>query len=152
MRVEVKIQPDIRESNAVIYVPKMTPELMAAVEMLERADEKTPLFVKSGDKIFIIEPEQTDIIRTEGSEIKLYTATGREYIVTKPLRDIQEQLGASFIRISKSTIININRIDHLSPSFNRTMYVVMKNGVGDYISRKHLADFKKRIGLLEVSV
>ena len=150
MRVEVRIQPGISEPSAVIQAPKMTPELMSVVEMLEQTGEKSPLFAKSGDKIFIIEPEQIDIIRTEGNDIKLYTGLGQEYIVTKPLRDIQEQLGVDFIRISKSTIINISRIDHLSPSLNRTMQVVMKNGIVDYISRKHLPHFKKHIGLLEV--
>ena len=148
MQVEIKIDPSIREAIAVIHVPKMTSELMALVEMLEQAEGKPSLLLaKREDKLFVIEPEQIDIIRTEGSDIKLYNREAQEYIVTKPLREIGERLGSAFIRISKSTIVNMNRVDHLSPSFNGTMYIVMKNGINDYISRKHLGDFKRRLGL-----
>jgi len=148
MRVEIKIDTDIGEPIAVIHTSKITPELTMWIEMLERIDDKSSvLFAKSDNKLFVIDPMQVDIIRTEGNDIKLYNREKQEYIVTKTLNEIQEQLGFNFVRISKSTIVNINRVDHLSPSFNRTMYIVMKNGVSDYISRNYLADFKKRIGL-----
>jgi len=148
MRVEIKLDPDIGEPIVVIHAPKMTPELMALVETLERTAEKPSLlFAKRADKLFVIEPEQIDIIRTEGNDIKLYDRAAQEYLITKPLREIGELLGAPFVRISKSTLVNMNRVDHLSPSLNSTMYIVMKNGISDYITRKHLGDFKKRLGL-----
>jgi len=148
MRVEIKIDTDIGEPIAVIRTPKITPELTMWIEMLERIDGKSSvLFAKSDNKLFVIDPAQVDIIRTEGNDVKLYNREAQEYIVTKTLGEIHEQLGLGFVRISKSTIVNIYRVDHLSPSFNRTMYIVMKNGVSDYISRKYLADFKKRMGL-----
>jgi len=148
MRVEIRIDPNICEPIAVIHTPKMTPELMVLIETLEQADEKPSLlFAKNDNKLFVVEPEQIDIIRTEGSDIKLYNREAQEYIITKPLREIEEQLGSIFVRISKSALVNIKRVDHLSPSFNSTMYIVMKNGISDYISRKHLGDFKNRLGL-----
>ena len=148
MRIEIKIESDIKEPIAVIRTSKITPELMIWVELLERTEGKSSmLFAKNDNKLFVVEPEQIDIIRTEGNDVKLYNRNAQEFIVTKTLNEIQEQLGANFVRISKSTIVNINRIDHLSPSFDRTMFIAMKNGVNDYISRKYLAHFKKRMGL-----
>jgi len=148
MRVEIKLDPDIGEPVAVIHAPKMTSDLMALVKWLEQADEKLSLlFAKNDDKLFVIEPEQIDIIRTEGNDIKLYNNEAKAYVVTKSLREIGEQLGSNFVRISKSAIVNIKRVDYLSPSFNSTMYIVMKNGISDYITRKHLSDFKSRLGL-----
>ena len=148
MRVEIKIDTEIGEPIAVIHTPKMTFELMALVETLEQTVEKPSLlFAKNDNKLFVIEPEQIDIIRTEGSDIKLYNREAQEYTISKPLREIQEQLGAIFVRISKSTLVNMKRVDHLSPSFNSTMHIVMKNGISDYITRRHLSDFKNRLGL-----
>ena len=148
MRVEIKIEPDIREPVAVIHAPKMNRELTALVEMLEQTGGKPALlFVKSDDKLHAVKTEQIDIIRTEGSDIKLYNREAQEFVIARPLHELQERLGASFVRISKSTIINIDRIDHLSPSFDRTMYVAMENGIGEYISRSYLNDVKKRLGL-----
>jgi len=148
MRVDIKIDPDIGEQNAVMNISKMTTEIMAIVEMLEQIDgNPSLLFVKKDSKLFVIEPKQIDIIRIEGSETKLYNSEAQEFTINKPLREIGEQFGYVFIRISKSAIVNIKRVDHLSPSFNSTTHIVMKNGISDYISRKHLADFKKRLGL-----
>ena len=148
MRIEVKVEPNFLEPKAVIYTPKITPEVMAWIEMLERAEVKpSSLMAKKDSKIFIIEPKQIEIIRTDGGNIKLYNREAQEYIVTKPLHEIQEWLGSSFIRISKSSVININRVDHISQSFNTSMHIVMKNGVTDYISRKYWADFKKLYGM-----
>lgn len=150
MRVEIKIDSDIGETVAIIHTSKMTPELMALAEKLEQSEEVPALlFAKNENKMFAIEPEQIDIIGTEGRRIKLYNRDGQGYIAAKSLQELQKQLGPGFVRISKSTIINISRIDHLSPSFNRTMQIVMKNGICDYISRKYIANFKKRLGLLE---
>ena len=148
MRVEIKIDPKIGEPIVVIHAPKPTPELMALAETLAQTGEKPSLlFVKKDTKLHAIKVEQIDIIRTEGSDIKLYNREAQEFIVTRPLHELQERLGANFVRISKSTIINIDRIDHLSPSFDRTMYVAMENGISDYISRSYLNDFKKRLWL-----
>ncbi|MCL2226342.1 MAG: LytTR family transcriptional regulator, partial [Oscillospiraceae bacterium] len=135
MRVEFKIDPNIGEPFAVIHAPKITPELVVWAEVLEGAkDKSSPLMVTKEDKIFLIGPEQIDIIRTEGGDVKIYNREAQKYIILKPLHEIQERLGRGFFRISKSSIVNISRIDHLSQSFNGTMYIVMKNGVSDYVS------------------
>jgi len=148
MKVEIKIDSDIPEPIAVIHTPKLTPELMLLVEVLEDGSDKSSLLMaKKDSKIFVIEPEQVEIIRTEGGELKLYNREAKIYTLTKPLHEILERLGSGFVRISKSAIVNISRIDHLSQSFGGTMHIVMKNGVNDYISRKYLSDFKKRFGV-----
>ena len=148
MRVEVNINPDITEVTAVIHAPKMTQDLMDLVETLEGAEDKASLLVaKNDDKVFLIEPDQVEIIRTDGRDIKLFDRKGQEYTLAKPLGKILERFSKYFVRISKSAIVNINRVDHLSNSFNGTMYIIMKNGVSDYISRKYLGDFQKRLDI-----
>jgi len=148
MKVDIKISPDIEETCAVIHTSKLTADLMKVVELLEGVElQATLLVAKKDDKSFVIELDQIEIIRTEGGVIKIYNQSAQDFIVTKALHELLEQLNSNFIRISKSTIVNINAIDHLSPSFNGTMYIMMKNGLNDYISRKYLSDFKKRLGL-----
>ena len=148
MKVEIKIDATAHEPTVVIHTAKITPELATLVELIEGADMQPFLVAaKKDDKSFIIEPEQVEIIRTEGGTIKIYNRKGQDFIVTKPLHELQERLGTNFVRISKSAIVNINQVDHISQSFNNTMYILMKNGVNDYISRSYLSGFKKRLGL-----
>jgi DNA-binding LytR/AlgR family response regulator len=148
MKVEIQIEPNIGEPIALIRASSLTPELVALVEMMERAAiQPLLLTAKKDDKSFVIEPERIDIIRSEGGDIKCFNQDGHEFDISKPLHELSDRLGNNFIRISKSTIININRIDHLSPSFNRTVNVAMKNGMSDYVSKGYVSEFKKRLGL-----
>jgi DNA-binding LytR/AlgR family response regulator len=148
MKVEIKIDSSIHEPIVVVHTAKLTPELAALVEFIEGTETQPFLLTaKKDDKSFIIEPEQVEIIRAEGGTTKLYNRKAKDFTINRPLHELEERLGNNFIRISKSALVNINQVDHISPSFNGTMYIVLKNGVEDYISRNYLSGFKKRLGL-----
>lgn len=148
MKVEIKISTDISETHAVIHASKLTPELIKLVELLEGVDVQPFLLTASkDDKSFIIEADQIEIFRVEGGTVKAYNNKAQCFAIGKTLGEIHERYVSSFIRISKFAIVNISYIDYISPSFNGTMHIVMKNGLNDYISRRYLSDFKKQLGL-----
>ena len=148
MKVEIRIDANAHVPTVVIHAAKLTPELATLVELIEGTETQPFLLTaKKDDKSFIIEPEQAEIIRTEGGTTKLYNRKGQNFDISKPLHELSERLGNSFVRISKSAIVNINQVDHISPHFNGTMHIVMKNGTNDYISRSYWSGFKKRLGL-----
>lgn len=146
MRVELQIDPDC-EPCAVLHIPKLTPALQTVIELLERENHQSVFTAQAEGKIFVIEPEKIEVIRTEGRELVLYDRQGKRYLVSKPLYELQEQLGRDFIRISKSALINFRRIHHVNASFNGTMDVVMQNGTEEVITRSCRRDFKERLGI-----
>jgi len=151
MKIEIKMDTNIEETYAVIYANDLTPELLKMVEklkdMTEHMGQPFLLNAKKGDNQHILEPRLIDIIRTEGGVIMCYNYKGEGFVVSRPLSELIDKLGSNFIRISKSSIVNINRVDYLSSSFNGTMHIMMKSGVDDYISKKYIKDFKTRLGL-----
>lgn len=52
-----------------------------------------------------------------------------------------------FIRISKSQIININKIIALKPEINRTILATMCNGEKLYVSRKYVKPFRELLSI-----
>lgn len=52
-----------------------------------------------------------------------------------------------FIRISKSQIVNINKIVSLKPEINRTILATMCNGEQLYISRKYVKSFRNLLSI-----
>ncbi len=52
-----------------------------------------------------------------------------------------------FMRISKSLIVNMNKIRSLKPELNRTILATMENEEQIYVSRKYVPDLKKRLGV-----
>lgn len=148
MKVECKISTNYKEPYAVLHIEKMTPVIAEAISLLEKegTDSFTLAAVKEG-KTFFIEPEKLDLVCTEGREIACYDRLKNRYTLNKPLYELEQILGSRFVRISKSTIINIRRISHVSAGFNGTMELVMKNEMESYISRSFRKTFKERLGL-----
>ena len=148
MRVEIRLSSDIYEPYVIINTGTLTPEVEELAKRIE--NEKSTgnvLAVKRENLIYILEPNEVQIVRTEGNEIVAYNTEKQRFIIEKRLYEIETLLGPQFIRISKSAIVNIRKIDHVDVRFSGMMNVVMKNGINEYISRRHMGDFKKRLGL-----
>lgn len=148
MKVECKISTDYKEPYAVLHLNKMTETMAEIISMLEKENANSLTFAASIDKkTYFIKPEDIALVRAEGREIVCYDKLKNRYLLDKPLYELEHMLDHCFVRISKSTIVNINQINHVEASFNGTMELVMKNGVVDYISRSFRKSFKERLGL-----
>lgn len=101
---------------------------------------------KDKEKIIVLNPDEIYMVRAEAGEVHVY-CEDKTYRSARRLYELETELGSDFMRISKSTIVNLKKIDSVEPSFNAMMYLVMKNGCKDYITRTYLMQFKKYLGL-----
>ncbi len=148
MKVECKISPDYKEPYAVLHINRMTHGIAEIISILEKEEtDSLTLAASKEKKTFFLKPEDIVLVRTEGREIVCYDKLKNRYLLDKPLYELENILDIHFVRISKSTIINIRQINHVEAGFNGTMELVMKNGVTDYISRSFRKSFKERLGL-----
>ncbi len=148
MRVECKISADYKEPYAVIYLNKMTKTIAEIISMLEKeGTDSLTLVATKEKKTYFIKPEEISLVRSEGREIVCYDKLKNKYVLDKPLYELESILDHHFVRVSKSTIVNIRQINHVEASLNGTMELVMKNGITDYISRSFRKVFKERLGL-----
>lgn len=145
MKVEIKLQPDLKTPFAVIYAEEVTAEVQRAVSLL--AEEHADLIsAAEEEKIVMLHPEDIYLIRAESDKTILYTAK-RQYRSNRRLYELEHLLGKNFMRISKGVIINLQLLDYVAPSLGGVMVLVMKNGQRDYISRKYLPAFKRYLGI-----
>ena len=56
-------------------------------------------------------------------------------------------MGDDFLRINKSTLVNLRQLDYVEPTLGGLMLLVLKNGARDHISRKYLPAFKQYLGV-----
>ena len=147
MRVELQIDANCEEPFAVLHISKLTPAVQEAIKILENEGVQRMITAQAEGKVFVIEPEMIEVIRTEGRELVLYSKSKERYLLSKPLYELEALLGNDFIRISKSAIINFRRIHHAEASFNGTMEVVMKNGIEEVLTRSYKKQFKERLGV-----
>ena len=148
MKVECKISADYKEPYAVLHLNKMTQTMAEIISMLEKEEtDSLTLIGTKARKTYFLKPEDISLARTEGREIVCYDKLKNRYILDKPLYELERILDIHFVRVSKSTIVNIRQINHVEASLNGTMELVMKNGITDYISRSFRKIFKERLGL-----
>lgn len=148
MKVECNINAGCTDPRAVLYIRQMSPAVAKAISILEKEGTASlPLTAVRDGKTYFMEPENLELIRTEGREIICYDKLGNRYKLDKPLYELEHILGDIFVRVSKSAIVNIRQISHVSAGFNGSLELVMKNGIADYISRSFRKNFKERLGL-----
>ena len=104
------------------------------------------LAVKKGSDITLLELQDVFMFRVEDKQVKVYTQNN-EYLIKKPLYQVEEGLNQSFVRISKTTIVNLKKIERVAPSLKGMMFIELKNGLKDNISRKYLPSFKEALDL-----
>ena len=98
------------------------------------------------DSIIVMHEPDVVMICVENSRVIIHSDKGK-CVSYKRLMDFDNPQFASFVRISKSAIVNLNRIVRVDPGFGGSMSVKMDDGSVEWISRRCLAGFKKRLGM-----
>lgn len=146
MKVNLFVSKDIEESYADIHTNELSDNITKAISILESEDVNDMLAVKKGSDIALLESSDVYMFRVEEKQVKVYTENN-EYVIKKPLYQVEDSLGNDFLRISKTTIVNFKKIERVAPSLRGMMFVQLKNGLKDNISRKYLPDFKQALNL-----
>ena len=146
MKVNLFVSRDIKEPHADIHTNELTDSITKAMSILESEESSDMLAVKKGLDIALLELSEIYMFRVEEKQVKVYTENS-EYSIKKPLYQVEETLGSDFVRISKTTIVNLKKIERVAPSLKGMMFIQLKNGLKDNISRKYLPDFKDALDL-----
>lgn len=146
MKVNLFVSRDIEEPYADIHTNELTDNITKAMSILESDDSNEMLAVKRGSDIALLEFSEIFMFRVEDKQVNVYTEN-QEYIIKKPLYQVEETLTSDFVRISKTTIVNLKKIKRVAPSLKGMMFIELKNGLKDNISRKYLFEFKRALDL-----
>jgi two-component system LytT family response regulator len=93
------------------------------------------ILVKSSGEIFFLKAEEIDWIEAEGDYMKFHV-NGRTHLMRETMARLEARLDPKrFIRIHRSTIVNIDRLRKLSPSFAGEYAVILHDGTKLKLSR-----------------
>lgn len=95
------------------------------------------LVVKSVGRVFFLRTDEVDWIEAAGNYAKLHV--GREaHLIRETMNGLEAKLDPDkFLRIHRSTLVNIDRIKELHPLFSGDYTVNLKNGVELTLSRNY---------------
>jgi two-component system LytT family response regulator len=100
------------------------------IRMLKAKEEPSKrLLIKTSKRIFFVEMKEIDWIEAAGDYVWVHTR-GEKYIIRETMNDMERNLDPScFIRIHRSTIVNIDRIKELQPHYRGDYVVMLRNGI-----------------------
>jgi len=99
------------------------------------------LVVKAVGRVFFLKTDEIDWIEAAGNYVKLHI--GREsHMIRETMNGVEAKLDpAKFLRIHRSTVVNIDRIKELHPMFSGDCAVILRNGTELALSRNYRERF-----------
>jgi two-component system LytT family response regulator len=126
---------------------ELTARTLALLEELRaRESHVERLMIKAGGRAFFLKTDEIDWIEAEGKYVRLHAAR-ESYLLREPIGSLEAQLDPrKFLRIHRSSIVNIDRVRELQPWFHQDYRVILRDGTELTLSRscrKKLAELLK---------
>jgi len=104
------------------------------------------IMVRTGGHISFLRTADIDWIEAQGDYVSLH-CQGKRHLIRENIGDLEQRVQPEgFIRIHRSTIINITRIKELQPLFHGDYTVVLVDGSRLTMSRSFRERFFERVG------
>jgi two-component system, LytTR family, response regulator len=92
---------------------------------INKKTEATTLPVKVGDKVIFVRLDEVSYFKADEKYVSIITKHSKSYILDTSLKQLEEKLPASFIRVHKSYIINKNLVKEIRKHFNNRFIFIL---------------------------
>lgn len=144
MKIHLHIDPTYEQIEIHIYTGEYTEDVEQLVKRLNQLSQTTIIGYLDQD-IHVVKIEDIYAILSEGAKVYLETDE-QEYETKLKLYEVEEQYGDTFVRINKSTLINLHKLQSIQNKFGKVQ-ALLNNGISFPISRKYLKELKKKLGI-----
>ena len=104
------------------------------------------LLVKSGGKVTLLPVGEIDCIDAEGDYVRIHVGK-TWHLLRETMKNLEGQLDPTrFVRIHRSTIVNLEKVKELQPFFRGEYVVVLHNGATLKLSRGYRENLEARLG------
>ena len=146
MKVEWVLQAEYEEPKVVIYAKEKTDALLALEGQLSGLN-LSPIPATTEGKTILLAPDQVLRFYTDGKAVCAQTAQ-QTCSIRLRLYELEERLDPhTFVRISNSEILNLNKITAMDLSLTGTIRITLEDGTATYVSRRYVKKIKEALGL-----
>jgi len=148
LKIFVKDKMNLSETEVEIRCKERDTEVEAVLEAVKSVSYTLLGEKENGDK----EPVRISrVLYFEAVDRNVFAyTTDNFYRVKRTLYDLEDYLTEKhFVRISKSTIVNLKAVKSVAPEDGRRLKLLLRNGEWIVVSRNYVSDFKTGIGMKE---
>jgi two-component system LytT family response regulator len=111
-----------------------------------QASQRNRLMIKSAGRIHFVRTADIDWCEAAGNYVRMHVGR-QEHLVRETMSHLESQLDSQqFVRIHRSTIVNVDRIQEMQSSFNGEYVVLLRNGTRLTLSRGYRDAIQTRLG------
>jgi two-component system LytT family response regulator len=104
------------------------------------------VMVRTARGSVFLRTDDIDWIQADDYYAKLHVS-GRSYLIRQTMRHLEDRLHPGrFVRVHRSAIVNIDRVQTLQPYFRGAHVLTLKDGTQVTMSRSRRANFEKVVG------
>lgn len=112
------------------------------------ASKSGRIVIKSSGRLFFLRTDDIDWVEAAGNYVKLHVGA-EEHLLRDTMNGIERTLDpATFFRIHRSRIVNMDRVKELQPWFNGEYVVILHNATKLTLSRGYREKLQQRLGRL----
>lgn len=146
MKISTNISNEFKEISVIINAPEMTEMVQDIIKHISSINTNISQIIASkNNNIYFIDLNNIICFFSKDSNNYLKTKDDT-YIIKSALYQLEEQLSTSnFIRISNSCIINLKQVDFFDVSIIGNIFVKLKDGTKEKVSKRNLSKITKLI-------
>jgi len=111
-----------------------------------RTARSNRLMIKSGGRIHFVRMTDVDWCEAQGNYVRIHVGPA-EHLVRDTMSHLESELDPmQFVRIHRSTIVNVDRIQEMQSSFNGEYVVLLRTGTRLTLSRGYREILQARLG------
>jgi two-component system LytT family response regulator len=101
------------------------------------AGARTRLLLSERGKVVVLSMRDIEFVQAAAKQVKIY-AGGRCFSFRQPLAQLEQRLDpASFVRVHRSTLVNVEHIAEMHPLFHGDYELVLRRGTRLTLSRRY---------------
>jgi DNA-binding LytR/AlgR family response regulator len=144
MKIIIEMPADGDDESVIFRLREMSDEMLQLIKKLKN-DSPSLLFYNGNE---VIRANVSAVYYFESVDERTCACFSKSVCeVKQKLYQLEELLGDSFMRVSKSVILNLDKVKSLSPALSGRYEAIIANGEKIIISRQYAAELKRRFGL-----
>lgn len=146
MKIRIEVDDEIAEEEVLIRCRQLNSEVMKIQKLLEQAAVKSNQFVfLKGETEYYLPNEDILFFETDGGMVYAHTADD-VFQVKYKLYELEELLPRAFLRISKSAIVNTDKIYSIQRNLTASSLIAFQHTHKEiYVSRSYYKVLKNKL-------
>jgi two-component system LytT family response regulator len=103
--------------------------------------------VRSSGRVYFVRIADIDWCEAAGNYVALHVGQ-QSHLTRETMSRLESQLDQRFVRIHRSTIVNVDRVQELRSSFNGEHVLLLRDGTRLTLSRGYRDALQARLGTL----